>query len=400
MTASAFPIRPIVLAAGGTGGHLFGAEALARALIDCGVPVVLATDRRGHAFGNGLRDVRVERVRAASPGGGPIGRLRAFGELLLGYGQARGLLRALGPVAVVGFGGYASVPAVYAGTRLGLPVVVHEQNAVAGRANRWLARRARVIASGFPHVSGLRAADAAKVTVVGNPVRPAIAALRDQPYPAPTDDGPIHLLVFGGSQGARAFDEGVPPALASLPEGLRRRLVLSQQCRPEDLEQVKAAYAGTGIRRELAPFFRDMPERLARAHLVISRAGASTCAELTAAGRPAILVPYPHAADDHQAANARAMAEAGGAWVLPQAALTPSSLAGTIGSLLNDPRRLDDAAGAARRFGTVDAAARLAEVVLEAAGLRRSDGAAGQGAGAPVPSASPARVDVCREAAE
>ena len=360
---------PIVLAAGGTGGHMYPAEALARALLGRGRRVALVTDRRGQAFGNSLPDVPVHRIRAAQIGRGAVGKARTVMELVLGYGQARGLLRALGPAAVVGFGGYASAPTVHAASRLGLPVVLHEQNAVLGRANRWLAKRAGVIATSFPEVKGLEAAGAAQAAYTGNPVRPAVARLRDRPYVAPEEAGPISILVIGGSQGAAVFSELVPSALGRLPKDLRRRLKVSQQVRQEDLQKATATYRESGIQRELASFFTDVPERLAEAHLVIARAGASTISELAVAGRPALLVPYPFATDNHQAANAAALAEAGGGWLQPQDSLTPQSLSATIEALLSRPRRLVEAAEAAHRFGIADAADRLADAVERLAGL-------------------------------
>lgn len=369
MTAS-----PIVLAAGGTGGHMFPAEALARALLGRGRRVVLVTDRRGQAFGNSLPDVPIHRIRAAQIGRGAVGKACTLVELVLGYGQARGLLRALGPAAVVGFGGYASAPTVHAAGRLGLPVVLHEQNAVLGRANRWLAKRAGVIATSFPEVKGLEAAGAAAAAYTGNPVRPAVARVRDRAYAAPDDAGSINVLVIGGSQGAAVFSDLVPSALSRLPKDLRRRLRVSQQVRQEDLQKATAAYRESGIERELASFFTDVPERLADAHLVIARAGASTVSELAVAGRPALLVPYPFATDNHQAANAAALADAGGGWLQLQDSLTPQSLSATVEALLSQPRRLAEAAEAAHRFGIVDAADRLADAVERLAGLTTGGG--------------------------
>lgn len=357
--------KPIVLAAGGTGGHLFPAEALARELLRRGRRVVLITDRRGGAFGDALPEIAVHRIRAATLAPGLVAKLRAVLELGIGAIQARRLIRAIDPAVVVGFGGYPSVPTVFAAGRAGLPVVLHEQNAVLGRANRLLSGTARRIAVAFPALSGLKAGDRDKVVTVGNPVRPAIAALRDRPYAAPPAEAPVHLLVLGGSQGARVFSDVVPAALALLPAALRARIDLSQQCRPEDLDGARAALDGLGLARvALSSFFRDVPARLAACHLAICRSGASTVAELTAAGRPAILVPYPHAMDDHQRANALAVAASGGAWVMPQTELTPETLAARLLSLLTDPADLERAAAAAHAWGGIDAAARLADTVL------------------------------------
>jgi UDP-N-acetylglucosamine--N-acetylmuramyl-(pentapeptide) pyrophosphoryl-undecaprenol N-acetylglucosamine transferase len=350
--------RPILLAAGGTGGHMFPAEALARALIDRGRRVILVTDRRGRGFGDRLPAIEVFRITAAGLAGGSLlRRAQGIAQLLRGYLQARRLVIRLRPALVVGFGGYASVPTVYAAQRAGLPTLLHEQNAVLGRANRLLAAHARAVATSFPDTAAL---GKATPRLTGNPVRPAIAALGEQAYPAL--DGSLRLLVLGGSQGARVFARLIPAALGALAAERRRRIAIAQQCRPEDLEQVRSAYAALGQPAELADFFTDVAERLALAHLVISRSGASTVAELAAAGRPAILLPYPHATDDHQTANAAAFAGAGAGWLMPEVDASPESLAQRLAMLLDDPAALTQAAAAARRFSQGDAAARLADL--------------------------------------
>jgi UDP-N-acetylglucosamine--N-acetylmuramyl-(pentapeptide) pyrophosphoryl-undecaprenol N-acetylglucosamine transferase len=356
----------IVLTAGGTGGHVFPAEALAAELTARGYRLALVTDRRGQSYGGPLGEIDNYRISAGGIAGrGLAAKARAVLELGLGVLQARGLLKRLKPAAVVGFGGYASVPAMVAAALTGCPSAIHEQNAVLGRANRLLAGRVRRIATSFGEVSHIDERLAPKVVHTGMPVRPAVAALRDSPYPALDEASPISLLVLGGSQGARVLSEVIPAALAQLPEAIRARLSVSQQCRPEDLDAVRAAYAGTGIAATLESFFHDVPERLAGAHLVIARAGASTVAELTAVGRPAILVPYPHAIDDHQTANAHALDEAGGGWLMPQEAFTPETLAARLQSLFTQPGTLARAAGCARAAGRPDAAARLADAVTE-----------------------------------
>ena len=283
----------IVLAAGGTGGHVFPAEALARELLGRGLRVALFTDKRGNMFGDNL-PVPMYRIRASSLGKGLFGNARSLIEMGLGVLQARRLLRRLRPAAIVGFGGYPSVPSLYAAARLNIPIILHEQNAVLGRANRAAMGKARLIATSFPHVTGLKANNNVRVVHTGNPVRPPFAALRATPYAPVTDDGPVRLLVLGGSLGARVFGQIVPKAVALMPEHLRHRLIVAQQCRAEDNEVTHAAYAGAGIEAELSPFFRDVPERMAQAHLVIGRSGGGAVAELTAIGRPAILVPFPH----------------------------------------------------------------------------------------------------------
>lgn len=356
----------VVLAAGGTGGHVFPAEALAGELLGRGHRAVLVTDRRGRAFGGTLGRLQTYRINAGGVAGrGALGRLRGLFEVCMGFFQARSLLRRLRPALVIGFGGYAAAPTVAAAAQAGIATAIHEQNAVLGRANRLLAPRVDHIATSFREV---RLLDAGKATLTGMPVRPAIAALRGIPYPALDVGGPIRLLVLGGSQGARVFSEVLPAALERLPDPLRRRLDVCQQCRPEDLEAVRAAYDRLGIAATLSSFFRDVPERLAAAHLVIARSGASTVAELTVAGRPAILVPYPYAIDDHQTANAHAVDEAGGAWLVPQPSFTAETLAARLEALFTAPGTLNRAAACAFDAGRPDAAARLADLVAEMIG--------------------------------
>jgi len=352
----------VVLAAGGTGGHMFPAEALARALMARGVRVALVTDRRGEAFGDSLPDVPVHRIRAGRLGRGTLVRARAVLDMGLGWLDARRLLRTLAPAAVVGFGGYPSIPTVIAAAGAGIPIVLHEQNALLGRANRRLASRARAIATSFAKVALMPVGAAAVIT--GNPVRPSVLAVRDRPYAAPGHDGRISIFVMGGSQGAHVFSEVVPPAMRLLPEALRHRIDVTQQCRPEDLDEARAGFAAAGVNAELNSFFTDVPERLAACQLAIARAGASTVAELGVVGRPAILVPYPFATDDHQAANADSFAESGGAWVIGQRAFKPELLAERIEILLAQPDALARAAAAARAAGQPDAADRLAALVM------------------------------------
>ncbi|SDG42747.1 UDP-N-acetylglucosamine-N-acetylmuramylpentapeptide N-acetylglucosamine transferase [Limimonas halophila] len=360
----------IVLAAGGTGGHLFPAQALAHELLERGDRPVLVTDTRGGGFGPELA-AQVPTHRVAAAGiirRDPLHKAMAAAKLAWGYLQARRIVRRLQPDAVVGFGSYAALPTVLASAHAGTRVILHEQNAVAGRANRLLARRTDAIATAFPEVRGLRAADRAKTVMTGNPVRAAIAAIGSKPYAVPNHDGPLRLLVTGGSQGARAFNEVVPAAVARLPESVRSRLQIAQQVRSGDSDEVRARYDGAGVGKlELRTFFDDMPARLQTAHLVIARSGASTVTELAAAGRPAILVPYPFAADDHQTANAEAMVAAGAAWLLPQATLSEDVLAERLGALFAAPDQLVHAAGHARAFGQPDSAKKLADLVTQTA---------------------------------
>ncbi len=367
--------RPlIVLAAGGTGGHMFPAAALAQALARRGLAIALVTDRRGGAFALPDGDLSVHRVRAAAMAGASFAaKAKAGIQLLIGTAQAWLLLRRLKPAVVVGFGGYASIPAVMAAHRLGLPIVLHEQNAVLGRANRLVAPYARRIATGFAEVEGVASADRPKLAHTGNPVRPEILALATQPYPAFAADGALNMLVTGGSQGASLFSRVIPEAIRLLPDGMRRRLKLVQQVRADDLDAVRAIYASIGFEAELSPFFSDLPQRLAAAHLAIGRAGASTIAETAVAGRPSILVPYAAATDDHQTKNARALESAGAAIVMPETAFTAEALAARLQPLLALPDKLRSMASAARTVGIVDAAERLADLVLATAPANGND---------------------------
>ncbi len=358
-------VNPIILVAGGTGGHVFPAQALASELQGRNCALALFTDRRGAAWGDELKGVDYHHIQAGQvTAGGLIARAR--GALSLGFGllKARRLLRELKPNVVVGFGSYASFPAMMAATRLGIPTLIHEQNALLGRANRMLAPHVSAIATSFPNVAGIEPEDQDKVRLTGNPVRQSVRALAEKPYPTLTSSGPIHLLVLGGSQGATVFSEVIPETLSRLTKEMRARLKVSQQCRPEDIDKVSAAYDRLRLKAELATFFDDVPERISEAHCVISRAGASTTAELTVAGRPVILVPYPHAAGDHQTLNARAVEAAGAALVMPEANFTPQTLSARLKLLLSNPIDLDRMAERAARFGRVNAASTLADLVI------------------------------------
>ncbi len=360
-------VQPIVIAAGGTGGHFFPAEALAAELLTRGHRIALMTDARS---GGGESPVFAGRDAFVLNGAGIAGRgvRRAAGAafaLAAGTAQARAILARLDASAIVGFGGYPSVPPVLAARLLRRRprVILHEQNAVLGRANRMLARFADQLALGMAGTTRLPRGKPGIVT--GNPVRPAIAALAAQPYQPPLPDGPLELLVIGGSQGARVFSDALPAAIALLPAPLRARLRITQQCRPEDLARTRAAYAVLGVGAELSAFFPDMAERLARAHFVVARAGASTVAELAAAGRPALLVPLPHAIDAHQLYNAMAV-DAG---LLEQAEFerSPLALAEALVQRIACPDMLAVQAHAMAAHGTPDAARRLADLVEQTA---------------------------------
>jgi UDP-N-acetylglucosamine--N-acetylmuramyl-(pentapeptide) pyrophosphoryl-undecaprenol N-acetylglucosamine transferase len=353
----------VLLAAGGTGGHLFPAEALAHALRARGVEVELVTDERALRYGDEFPARAVRTIAAGTPRGGSlVDKAKAIARLGLGTLQALSHLRRLKPLAVVGFGGYPSVPPLTAAALLGVPTVLHEANAVMGRANAFLAPRVDRIAAGFP-LSNVSADIAAKIVVTGNPLRPNVLEAAQRPYPD-FSDGKLRILVTGGSQGARIMADIVPAALESLPKETRERIALVQQTRQEDLARVASAYARAGIAAEIAPFFADLPQRIASAHLVIARAGASTVSELAVIGRPSILVPLPHALDQDQAANAAELAKPGSAEVFRQADFTPQALAARIADLAADPARLTARAAAAKGVGIADAAERLAELVL------------------------------------
>ena len=340
------------------------------------------TDRRGAAFGDVLGRIERHAITARSPSvRGPLARGIAVLGLVRGVIQSAFVLRRIRPAAAVGFGGYPSVPPMVASGRLGIPSVLHEQNAVLGRANRMLARRASAIATSFPETERIPRNRTARVTHVGNPVRAAIAALRGAPFDPPAHGGPFRVLVTGGSQGARIFAEVVPAAVAALPRALGERIEVRQQCRPEDLAGVERAYAEAGVQARLAPFFDDMPARLGEAHLVICRAGASTVAELAAAGRPAILVPLPIAADDHQSANGRALVAAGAAIMIAQREFSAERLAHELTALMAEPAQLAQQAAAAGRFARPDAAHALADLVENLIGGRAPGPVAAEGAG-------------------
>lgn len=353
-----------MLAAGGTGGHLFPAQALAEELARRGIAVELATDTRGDRYGAGFPARHVHQIASATLSGrSPVAVAKTGVTLTRGVAAAFKLMGETRPDAVVGFGGYPSFPPVLAARMRGIPTILHEQNAILGRANKMLAKRVTAIATSFGEVALIDGALAAKATFTGNPVRAKVIAAAATPYPAISIGGRFALLVFGGSQGARFFSDSVPPALAALAADVRSRLHVVQQARPEDVERVQHAYAAAGIAADVAPFFADLPSIMAASHLVIGRAGASTVAELAVIGRPSILVPLPHAIDNDQLRNATSLANAGGAWVMEQGTLTAERLGTTIARLIDDPAALTTAAAAAKATGRPDAVQRLADLV-------------------------------------
>ncbi len=365
--------RHFVLAAGGTGGHLIPAFALAAELHERGHHIALITDERGASIPGKPDFLTAHVLPAGRFGKNPLGWPKGVSAVLEGRAMALRLFDSFEPSAIVGFGGYPALPALLAATAVKLPSIVHEQNAVLGRVNRLLAGRVDAIATSYEKVDRLKPKHAAKVRLVGNPVRAEVLALREQDFPAFTEESLFRILVTGGSQGARVLSDVVPDGLAMLPPALRQRLQVTQQCRPEDLEAVRERYASHDIPAELGTYFEDMHERLAGAHLFIGRAGASTIAELTAVGRPAILVPLPIATDDHQAVNTREMVKAGGARMIRQDAFQPKELAKQIQAMAMNPGSLANAAHCAFNCGRPEAAKDLADLVESMSGIDLMD---------------------------
>ena len=369
MSAGKSDSRHFVLAAGGTGGHMIPAHALAEELRARGHTVALVTDARGAAIPGLFAGAEVHVLPSGRLGGGPLAMIGALRGIWKGRARARALYRRRRPAAVIGFGGYPALPALLAALAASVPTAIHEQNAVLGRVNRLLARRVKAIATGYPEVARLPGSARPRVRLVGNPVRAEVLALRAQPFPPLTGDGVFRLLVTGGSQGATILSDVVPEGLAMLPPAFKARLQVTQQCRPEDIDRVRGAYARLGIPADCATYLPDLPERLGWTHLFIGRAGASTIAELTAAGRPAILVPLPSATDDHQTANARAMAKGGGARMIRQDRFTSTELAKQMQKMALEPGALENAARRARDAGLPHATAALADLAEEIAGI-------------------------------
>jgi len=358
----------VLVAAGGTGGHLFPAEALQAALAKRGVGVSLVTDERAAGHAGAFPADKVHVIPSATiRGRNPVSLARTGAVLSYGTIKAWFKLFSLKPSVVVGFGGYPTIPPLLAAGGHGIPTIIHEQNAVMGRANRLLAPRVTAIATGFAGILDKQPALAAKATHTGNPVRPTVVAVSATPYDNPNVIADFHLLVFGGSQGAKVMSDIVPLAVEKLEPSLQLRLKVVQQCRAEDIGRVRQIYARMHVSAEVAPFFADLPARMAASHLVISRSGASTVAELSAIGRPSILVPLPHALDQDQLANAGILTRAGGGIRLDQAEFTPERLAVEIAALASEPPKLVAMAAAAKSVGAIDAADRLADLVLRVA---------------------------------
>jgi UDP-N-acetylglucosamine--N-acetylmuramyl-(pentapeptide) pyrophosphoryl-undecaprenol N-acetylglucosamine transferase len=346
----------VVLAAGGTGGHLFPAQALGEVLCQRGYRIHLMTDERVRDYGKNFPADETHIVESASPS---PKRPLSFFKLFRGYLAAKAILKRERPAAVIGFGGYPSFPPIYAAAALNIASLVHEQNSVLGRANKLLSKKVDVVAGSFKTMIGLPESAARKLVVTGNPVRGIALAHRAAAYP--NFKGKINLVIFGGSQGAKFFSDFMPLVFAEMPKDLRQKLNITQQCRTEDIDRVQKAYAGMDC--DLQAFFMDMPKRIAESHLVISRSGASTIAELGVIGRPAIMVPLPHALDNDQLRNAESFARVGAGWVLPQKDLTPLSFVTFLAQLLADQAGLKRAAESALTHGKPDAAEHLADLV-------------------------------------
>lgn len=358
----------VMLAAGGTGGHLFPAFALAEEMQRRGIAVDLITDMRGDRYGSGFPARKVYQVPAATLASkSPVAATKTAIALARGTKAAHAILGAVRPGVVIGFGGYPTFPPLMAARLRGIPTILHEQNAVLGRANRMLAKRVTGIATSFDQTKYLDVDLALKARFTGNPVRQVVIDASVEPYAASCGDAPFYVLVFGGSQGARYFSDVMPPALATLPAQFRQRLRIIQQAREEDIDRVRGAYAECEIAADVAAFFKDLPARMAKANLVIGRAGASTVAELTVVGRPSLLVPLPHALDNDQLNNARRLAESGGGWCIEQKNLSAERMASEIERLADAPDMLAAAAKAAKTSGRPDAVARLADFALEIA---------------------------------
>ena len=360
--------KTIMLAAGGTGGHLFPAMALAEELGRRGYVIDLATDTRCDQYGTDFPARQVHRIPSATvESRSPLALTKTAVTLAGGVRKAHKIIGQVQPSAVIGFGGYPSFPPIVAAALRSIPTAVHEQNAVLGRANRMLASRVNAIATSFESVKYINEELAGKVRFTGNPVRAVVIENSKRAYRAPTPDGSINLLIFGGSQGARFLSDFVPPGVVNLPEEIRSRIIVMQQCRAEDLERVRQVYADAGVHATCETFFPDLPEWIAEAHLVIGRGGATTIAELTALGRPSVLIPLPHSVDNDQLVNATRLAEAGAAWCIEQKDLTPERLTDGLVGVFSSTDELASAAKAAHALGRPDAVYNLADLAEELA---------------------------------
>lgn len=355
--------KQILISAGGTGGHMFPAEALARDLIGRGYRVALATDVRGKKYEPFADGVPVYVLKSGAMKSGLLSKIKTVLSLGLGYLQARKLIDRLKPAVVIGFGGYPSFPAVYAAQKKNIPTIIHEQNAILGKANAYLAPKADRIALSWNNVESIDESDAVRCVITGNPVRPDIAGLYNKPYPALEQDGVLKILVLGGSQGASIFGEIIPEVVKQLSAAHKARLEIVQQCIKDDVERVRQIYDEAGVKAFVEPFFKDVAQKLEDCHLVIARSGAGTVCEVTTAGRPAIFVPYPWHKDQQQKRNADAVFDAGGAWVMTQDGFTVEALLARIETFMQNPEALFNAAENSRSCGKPDAARKLGNLV-------------------------------------
>ena len=364
MTGGDDKARSVVIAAGGTGGHLFPAQALAEELGRRGYDLTLITDKRGQEYAKSFPNASIVEVSAATfANRSIIGRLFAGLSIILGIAEATWKLLRMRPNVVVGFGGYPSLPAVVGGILLRVPCCLHEQNSVLGRVNKRLAPFVTKIASTFPELRGLSPNHQSRVVITGNPVRDTVRQRAASAYSAPSTGAPIKVLVFGGSQGASVFSDVVPAAISGLPEDLRARLKIVQQCRDPEIEEVQNIYQSQGVAADVRSFFDDLPSKIEDAHLVLCRAGASSVTELAAIGRPGILVPLPSAMDDHQTYNAGFLADQGAGWLMPQPDFQVDRLSQLLRQLFQDPARLNVAAQKAASLGKPAATEALADLV-------------------------------------
>ncbi len=361
----------LVMAAGGTGGHMFPAQALAEAMLQKGWRVKLSTDARGARYTGGFPEaVEIEQMSSATfARGGVAAKVMVPFKILGGVFGAVARMRKDRPAMVVGFGGYPAIPAMGAAWLLKLPRMIHEQNGVLGRVNQVFAKKVDLVACGtWP----TELPEGVEAVHVGNPVREAVMDRAGAGY-IPPGDYPMSILVIGGSQGARILSDIVPAAIAGLGPDILKNLRVSHQARGEDHDRVTAFYADHGISADVQPFFEDVPARMSEAQLVISRSGASSVADISVIGRPSILVPYAAAAGDHQAANARGLAEAGGAIVIPESRLTDATLSEQITTILTNPAGATQMATAALSEGKPDATEKLAALVQDRAAKGNTD---------------------------
>lgn len=353
----------VMISAGGTGGHMSPASALASDLVARGYRVELITDPRGLRFASMFKDIKTHVVKSGTAGAGVMGKVKGAVKLALGFVQAFTLVGKEKPDLVIGFGGYPSVPGVWAAQKKGISTILHEQNAIIGKANAFLAPKSDRIALSVPTIAGLDKDEQLRSVITGNPVRPEISALKDVAYPIPTDTGELRILIMGGSLGASVFSEIVPNTLAQLSGDYRTRLNIIQQCREGELAQTKDIYEQAGIKATLAPFIDDVAEELSKAHLVIARSGASTVSEVSIAGRPAIYVPYPHHKDQQQKKNADWVADHDGAWVMIEDGFTCEALLERVQTFMQNPEILVRAAKNAKECGKPHAAKKLGNLV-------------------------------------